>query len=106
MAGRRDSRKGSTTSLDRKGKGISQRSSGGRLERSTQIVQSGLFQSRAAEHLLEGRPHVSPGQVEVAKEQDGDLGPAWSDGVPSCHSTKLFRRETIDVERNNGVRGA
>ena len=106
MAGRRDSRKGSTTSLDRKGKGTSQSRSGGRVERSTQIVQSGLIQTRAAERLLEGRPHVTPGQVEVAKEQDGDLGPAWSDGVPRCHSTKLFGRETIDVERSNGVRGA
>ena len=91
--------------MPRKGDGISQSGTGGRLERSTQIVQSGLFQSRAAEHLLEGRPHVTPGQVEVAKEQDGDLGPAWSDGVPRCHSTKLFRRETIDVERSNGIRG-
>ena len=106
MAGRRDPRKGSTTRLYRKGEGISQSLSGGRVERSNQIVQSGLSQSRAAEHLLEGRPHVTPGQVEIAEEQDRDLGPAGIDGVPSCHSTKLFRRETIYVERSNGMRGA
>ncbi len=106
MAGRRGPRKGSTTRLYRKGKGISQSLSGGRVERFTQSVQSGLFQSRATEHLLEGLPHVTPGQVEIAEEQDRELGPARIDGVLSCHSAKLFRRKTIDVGRSNGVRGA
>ena len=106
MAGRRDPRKGSGTSLNRKGEGISHSRSGGRAERSTQIVQNGHIQSRAAETLLEGRSHVTPGQVEVAEEQDRDLGSAGIDRVPSCHSTKLFRRETIYVERSNDTRGA
>ena len=103
MAGGRDTRDGSASSPIQEGKGIPQRGTGGRIKCATQDTKSGSIQIRAAKDLLEGRPHVVPGDIEVPEKEDRDASSARCDRPSGGHRTKLLRRKTIDVKRSNGM---